>query len=498
MTITTSDDVAVPAGTWLRDEHATAPLPALQSGCWIEPLGTGFRAAMARYGLPAVGLEHLLHRGWVYARFVPLTDPAALADRIATRMALPEGSEAAAAARWIDEALPAWARRRRLLRAGVEALPDADLADRLVDIAAGMAELVEQRFTDIPVSGLLGRWVALAGERLGWDEATAAAGLGGRSSAATSVLRAVRDARERGLADDELVATHGDLLLGGNVLDPTLAERLDLVAELGAATDTGPSAVDEAAWPRFDDVELATAFADARLAVQWREGTHDELAAWLGALRNVALEAGRRLVAAGVLGDGSLVLHLTVEEVAAGLRGAGAGLGARAEAQAAVHQRSVDDPPPPLLGPPPMGPPAGGPPLPREVAQPMADMSWVAQRMGAPPGPPVVVDGAVSGVGASPGSVTGRVRVVLDVAELGAFEPDEILVCPMTAPGWDLAIAVAAAVVTDTGGLVSHSALLARELGIPAVVGTKVGTSVLRTGQTVVVDGAAGTVTITA
>jgi phosphoenolpyruvate synthase/pyruvate phosphate dikinase len=106
-----------------------------------------------------------------------------------------------------------------------------------------------------------------------------------------------------------------------------------------------------------------------------------------------------------------------------------------------------------------------------------------------------VVAGAVTGVGASSGVVEGLVRVVLDLAQLADVEPGDVLVCPMTSPGWDLAFALAAAVVTDGGGLVSHSALLAREVGIPAVVGTKVGTAVLQTGQRVVVDGAAGTVT---
>jgi phosphohistidine swiveling domain-containing protein/protein-tyrosine-phosphatase len=100
------------------------------------------------------------------------------------------------------------------------------------------------------------------------------------------------------------------------------------------------------------------------------------------------------------------------------------------------------------------------------------------------------------GQGASPGRATGRVRIVSSVADFDAFEPGEVLVARATAPAWTPLFVRAAAVVTDGGTLAAHASLVAREYGIPAVVGTSDATRRLRTGQLVTVDGTAGTVEI--
>jgi pyruvate,water dikinase len=94
--------------------------------------------------------------------------------------------------------------------------------------------------------------------------------------------------------------------------------------------------------------------------------------------------------------------------------------------------------------------------------------------------------------------VTAPARVALTLADAADLQPGEVLVCPTTAPPWTPLFATAAAVVTDTGGILSHCAVVAREYGIPAVVGTGVATKRIRTGQRVTVDGSAGTVTIEA
>jgi pyruvate,water dikinase len=100
------------------------------------------------------------------------------------------------------------------------------------------------------------------------------------------------------------------------------------------------------------------------------------------------------------------------------------------------------------------------------------------------------------GQGASPGRATGRVRIVNSVADFDAFEPGEVLVARATAPAWTPLFERAAAVVTDGGTLAAHASLVAREYGIPAVVGTGDATRRLKTGQLVTVDGTAGTVEI--
>lgn len=102
----------------------------------------------------------------------------------------------------------------------------------------------------------------------------------------------------------------------------------------------------------------------------------------------------------------------------------------------------------------------------------------------------------VTGAPGSAGVVEGAVRVMLDAAEDDLIEPGEILVCRLTDPGWAPVLTLAEGLVVDVGGPASHGAVVAREMGIPCVIGTGDGTRVLRTGDVVRVDGSAGTVTV--
>ncbi|RKG95096.1 phosphoenolpyruvate synthase [Corallococcus sp. CA053C] len=100
----------------------------------------------------------------------------------------------------------------------------------------------------------------------------------------------------------------------------------------------------------------------------------------------------------------------------------------------------------------------------------------------------------VSGLGASPGVVTGRVRVLRDAQEGPRLQAGEILVAPMTSPDWVPTLRRAGAVVTDSGGMTCHAAIVSRELRKPCVVGTRTATRVLRDGEEVTVDGSTGAV----
>jgi pyruvate,water dikinase len=106
-------------------------------------------------------------------------------------------------------------------------------------------------------------------------------------------------------------------------------------------------------------------------------------------------------------------------------------------------------------------------------------------------------DGSLAGSPASTGTVTGRARVVLD--PVGAhLEPGEILVAPSTDPGWTPLFLTAGGLVMEMGGSNSHGAVVAREYGIPAVVGVPDATHKIETGQLITVDGAAGLISIAA
>ena len=97
---------------------------------------------------------------------------------------------------------------------------------------------------------------------------------------------------------------------------------------------------------------------------------------------------------------------------------------------------------------------------------------------------------------ASPGVVEGPARVIFSPDQIGEVQEGEILVAPLTAPSWAPIFGKIGATVTDTGGMMSHAAIVCREYGLPAVTGTGFATATIKTGDRIRVDGSNGTVTI--
>jgi pyruvate,water dikinase len=102
----------------------------------------------------------------------------------------------------------------------------------------------------------------------------------------------------------------------------------------------------------------------------------------------------------------------------------------------------------------------------------------------------------LQGVAASPGVVEGPARVIFSPSQLDEVQAGEVLVCPITAPSWAPVFSKIAGAVSDIGGIMAHAAIVSREYGLPAVVGTGFGTKSIKTGQRVRVDGGRGIVTI--
>lgn len=102
----------------------------------------------------------------------------------------------------------------------------------------------------------------------------------------------------------------------------------------------------------------------------------------------------------------------------------------------------------------------------------------------------------IKGVPTSPGLATGTARVLHGPEDFDQMQPGDILVAGITIPAWTPLFAMAAGVVTDIGGPLSHGSIVAREYGIPAVLGTGYGTRFIQNEQRVTVDGSAGTVTV--
>ena len=143
-------------------------------------------------------------------------------------------------------------------------------------------------------------------------------------------------------------------------------------------------------------------------------------------------------------------------------------------------------------------PPALGMP-PEQVTEPLSVMLWgitqetVEEWLGGAGD----ADGSeLRGVAASPGKVRGKARVVTTAEQLHAVQDGEVLVCRVTAPSWAPVFSKVAAAVSDLGGIMAHTAIVSREYGLPAVVGTGYGTVRIETGQLIEVDGDNGVVTI--
>ncbi len=100
------------------------------------------------------------------------------------------------------------------------------------------------------------------------------------------------------------------------------------------------------------------------------------------------------------------------------------------------------------------------------------------------------------GIAASPGIAEGNARVIFSASQLGEVLDGEILVCPCTAPSWAPAFGRIVGAVSDIGGIMAHAAIVSREYGLPAVVGTGFGTKMIKTGQRLRIDGNTGVVTI--
>ena len=203
-------------------------------------------------------------------------------------------------------------------------------------------------------------------------------------------------------------------------------------------------------------------------------------------LHRISLELGRRMSAAGVIDRPDDVFLLSPEELKETVIQL-----PRLNRQAQIAARRAEMeyfrsvPVPPALGTPLSGE-APTDPVNRALFK-------FFGYLGAVP-PTRAGDAVIRGSRGSPGKARGVARIVLSLAEAGKLQPRDVLVVPTTAPPWTPLFAAAAAIVSDTGGILSHCAVVAREYGIPAVVGTGNATALIRDGQLIEVDGDAGTV----
>lgn len=446
--------------------------------------------------------------------------------------------------RWSGEWLPDLeARLDRLRKVDLGSLSDTEL-DWHLEAVVGLLEKSQRVHMSLnhSVNLLLAEYVFAASDLLCWDDDRALGLLMGLSEMSTAPARAVAKladvarhcptvtaalARESDpkavLAADPAFATafgrfqrtFGARTLEYDVAGPTLAERPDLILsqvrdrlrDRSAASDRAPVAGGReralesarralATRPPEDRARFDHVLRRAERAYPVREehGFFDTMMP-LALARAAALELGRRLAARDQLAAPGDVFWLEIDEARAALASGAVQLPVVEERERALAL-ALARPGPASYGAEPAAPALGG--LPDEAQFVHRAVQWAYQRVFEPaaatrrqPDP-----AAVRGIGASPGRFTGRVRRVRDEADLDRVQPGEVLVSPTASPVWSVLFPRLGALVTDTGGSLSHCAIIAREFGLPAVVGTGTATQHLQDGQTVTVDGGAGTVVI--
>jgi rifampicin phosphotransferase len=216
--------------------------------------------------------------------------------------------------------------------------------------------------------------------------------------------------------------------------------------------------------------------ADAQHLVPIREEQTEELTIAWPVMRRAALRIGKELAERGVIAEPDDVFFLARAEVLAALGGSPLSSTVDPAGRRSLRAEQARLVPPPLVG----------------RVNPMIQRVWDSfpGLIGARPSDQALV----SGVPASPGRATGLVRVIRGPDEFGLLQTGEILVAPLTAPAWTPLFTRAAAVVTDVGSAAAHASIIAREYGIPAVVGCGDATARLQTGTRVTVDGSTGNV----
>jgi pyruvate,water dikinase len=294
---------------------------------------------------------------------------------------------------------------------------------------------------------------------------------------------------------------------GEDVGDPNVIELPGLIVEtMRTALDpppAGPGAerleertaevrqvVPSAHRDEFDEL-----LGEARALYRLREERGTYLGLWaIGIMRRAILAGGERLAEEGRIEQPEHLVEADYGElrglVASGEGPSSAELAERARYRSEATYRDA----PPLLGPEP------GPPLPPDWLPPASArleraIGAVVQAIFLAPEPRTEAT-RVRGIGVSPGAHAGTARIISGPREFGRLEKGDVLVTNSTTAAFNIVLPLLGAIVTDRGGLLSHAAIVAREFGIPAVVGCSDATAVLPDGAQVRVDGAAGEVEV--
>lgn len=436
--------------------------------------------------------------------------------------------------RWHEEQRPAVVKENlAFTRTDVTAVTDAVLAEHLGSVTRGMRTAIEEHFFRAPyICAVIGdllvklsQWTgaspaeivgvlrgASPASREGADDARRIADALAGDSALRALLSSDRPTAEIvaalgtapgpvGAAVKLFLEHHGHRLFTGVDIDShTLVEVPELVVRtLRAALDTNATQTDSTAAELLASLrartraehhaELAELYEEARKMYQVRDDDSGLMTWRFGLVRRAVLEAGERLTRRGALEATEHALDATVSELVGLLKGAKGPTATEVAARAALRAENDSVAPPRSLG------EASPPPSPDVMPPATARLLRATLTfLSALHGEETVSGGGLRGAPASPGVYEGRARIVLDAGDFSKLEPGDVLVARATSPAYNTLLPLTGAIVTARGGVLCHAALVAREYGIPAVVGVPSALEELTDGCFVRVDGDRGVV----
>ena len=533
-------------GGWstLRDHFPGSATPAYRA-VFGETFASGTRAAYARYGVLADHLQAEYVNGHMYLRPVPLVlsgramtrppptplvwlmcrlHPAFRRRTRAARDALAERRWLADNRRWYEEQRPEWIERNRALqREAPGALSDDELADHLdrcrENWRAGYVLHFELHGPDLVPLGLF----LARGEDWGLPTAELLTALQGASPSSTGHAPELDHLRELVAASGSTPSSLDDVRAIGpeaaELLDRYLVDRgwrmttsydldgralvelpdLTLAAILAPTSDADKNraradAVASALRQRVPESERAEfdqLLEDGRATYGLRDDNGMYTGAWpVGLVRRAMLEAGGRLAPTGALAAPAHVFELEIDEVRSLLCGGPGPSADDAASRAAIRRAESAENAPETLGPPEPLRSFAAVPRPLLLVGRAILATRDAMLSAATSGP---LEG--TGIGETPYRGCARVARQAEDAIM-RMEPGDVLVTPTTTPAFNAVLAIAGGLIVEEGGLVSHAAIMARELGIPAVVGVAGAVDTVDDGATVEVDPGAGRVRV--
>jgi rifampicin phosphotransferase len=526
-------------GSWGLDAvHFPRPLTRYWTEMHPEPFKRGFSELTRFYGMLFEGMQYAYVNGFAYSNMRPVAEEE-IPERIARAGEVFERKLWREQLRDWDETFKpaAIATHHALQSIDPDALDDTEMIGYLTRCRDHHAEMVYQhmRFTGaamLPVGDLLanvGEWTDIPpAELLSMMRGSApvSAGASGELERLIAVLKEDWGARDLlhaggdpGEVLERLRALEGETgeamsayldLVGYRLLDGfdisgryALEFPDALLRAIRAAVDREPEEAEgedrvaevRGKIPAEHREQFDELVEEARLTYRIRDerGVFSDI--WAsGIMRRAALGAGRRLAAQGRLHDAEHFVDAGFDEMGALLSGADQPsadeLAERYEHRSALSAKDA----PPTLGPPPPPPPdpSGLPPGAARV------MRAIGIAIGALFGSSEEEheEHLLRGLGASGGVYEGPARRVSDPSEFDRIVEGDVLVTESTTEAFNILLPLLGAIVTDSGGLLSHSAIVAREYGIPGVVGTREATERIADGTLVRVDGDAGEVTV--